>query len=48
MSTKGNWSYFDSLKVITTQKYSNCFENEAEKWPLLTFLAITFDPQIIF
>ena len=48
MSTKSNWSYFDSLEVITTQKCSNLFENNAEKWHLLTILAITFDPQRIF
>ena len=45
MFTKGNWSYFDSLEVIITQKCSNHFENNVEKWPLLTILIITFDPQ---
>ena len=45
ISTKGNWSYFGSLKVITTQKYSNRFENDVEKWPLLIVLTINFDPQ---
>ena len=43
MSTNSNWSYFDSLEVITTQKCSNRFENDAEKWPLES--AQTFDPQ---
>ena len=31
MSIKGNWSYFDNLEVITTQKCSNRFENDAKK-----------------
>ena len=48
ISTKGNWSYFDCLEVITTQKCSNHFENDAKKWHLHTVLAITFDPQRIF
>jgi len=48
MSTKGNWSYFNSLEVITTQKCLNRFENDAEKWPLLIVLTKPFDPQRIF
>ena len=30
MSTKGNWSYFNRLEIITTQKCSNSFENNAK------------------
>ena len=48
MSTKGNWSYFDSLEVIATQKYSNRFEIDSKKWTLLSVVTITFDPQRIF
>ena len=48
MSKKGNWSYFDNLEVITTQKCSNRFENDVEKWHLLAILTIIFDPQRIF
>ena len=48
MSTKGNWSYFDSLEVITTQKCLNRFENNAEKWLSLIVLIIPLDPQSIF
>ena len=48
MSTKGNWSDFNSLKIITTQKYSNRFENDVEKLPLLIVLTVTFHSQRIF
>ena len=43
-----NWSYFDSLNIITTQKCLNHFENNNEKRPLLTILIINFEPQRIF
>ena len=44
MSTKSNWNYLDSSEIIITQKYSNRFKNDAEKWLLLTIFIITFEP----
>ena len=38
----------NSLEAITTQKYSNSFENDVENDIFFTVLVITFDPQIIF
>ena len=34
MSTKGNYRVYNNLEAITTQKCSNHFENDVEKWPL--------------
>ena len=44
----GSKGVHNSLEVITTQKCSNSFENNVEKWFFFTVLVTTFDPQIIF
>ena len=48
MSTKGNWRVHNSLDVITTQKCSNRYEINTEKWHLLIVLTITFYPKDFF